>query len=310
MNYNLENESLRISVNTLGAELQSIIWKGKDIELLWQGDAAFWHRRAPVLFPTVGKLGGNRYRMGGREYPLPQHGFARDMEFEIREAGADHLRLLLRDSKETMARFPCRFEMEIAYGLEGPAVAVTYAVRNPGDRVLSFCLGAHPGFRCPLREGERFDDYELRFEVPETLDRHFLRSGLIAPETEPLLRNSNALPLSWDLFEKDAIVLKGVRSRWVELRPRGGGPGIRVSLEGWPFLGLWTKPGAHFLCIEPWHGLADPEGFEGEFADKEGAVVLQPGDTFERSFTIEARKEKKEVAANERKWTRMEKEKG
>jgi galactose mutarotase-like enzyme len=290
MNCNLENEILRVSVLTLGAELQSLFWKGKDIELLWQGDATYWPRRAPVLFPIVGKLNGERYRMGVQEYLMPQHGFARDMEFEAAETGPARLRFRLRESQETLAKFPFPFELEIGYRLEGCALVVSYSVYNPGDAPLPFCLGAHPGLRCPLREGERFEDYELRFEVSETLDRHFLRAGLLAPDTAPFLSDQDTLPLTGELFSKDAIVLKGVRSRWVELRPRAGGTALRVGLDGWPFLGLWTKPGAPFLCIEPWHGLADPEGFECEFADKEGAVVLEPGGAFERSFTIEVAK--------------------
>ena len=216
----LENESLNITVDSKGAELQSLFWKEENLELLWEGDPAFWPRHAPVLFPIVGKLQGDRSRVEGHEVRLAQHGFARDSEFAVLEKGPACLRFLLHESPETMERFPFPFELELDYCLEGNSLRVGHTVRNTGTGLLPFCLGAHPGFCCPSRPGERFEDYVLKFEVPETLGRHLLHNGLLSPEPEPLLENLDTLPLSYGLFERDAIVLKGVRSSWVELRPR------------------------------------------------------------------------------------------
>lgn len=283
----IQNEAYLLEVDTRGAEPRSLIWKEGGIELLWQGDPAFWPRRAPTLFPIVGKLNGGRYRWRGREFHLPQHGFARDQEFEVEGAGPQRVAFALRETPETLVAYPFPFEFTVEYGIGPAGLEVLYRVRNSGEEPMPFCLGAHPGFRCPLREGERFEDYELKFETPETLTRHLLQGGLLAPTPEPFLENEDTLPLSHDLFARDAIVLKGVRSRWVALGPRHGGPTLRVTFEGWPYLGLWTKPGARFLCIEPWQGLADPEGFAGEFAEKEGAVVLAPGEVFERGYAVE-----------------------
>ena len=150
-----------------------------------------------------------------------------------------------------------------------------------------FSIGAHPGFACPVRRGERFEDYELSFELEETADRMLLDGGLIALGREPLLRASRTLPLSSQIFERGALVCQGLRSRWVALQRRGGADRLTVRVEGSPYLGIWTKPGAPFLCIEPWHGIADRAGSSGSLEEKEGILRLEKGETFRCGFAIE-----------------------
>jgi galactose mutarotase-like enzyme len=276
---------IEVSVESKGAELASLRDRG-GAERLWQGDPRFWGRRAPVLFPIVGRLVGDRYTFGGQEYLLGQHGFARDREFELADAGPDTLTYRLRSDGETVKVYPFHFEFSVRYSVEGTVLTVGYGVLNPGPAPMWFSIGAHPGFVCPFRPGERIEDYEIAFEGKETASRHFLKDGVFSGETAPLLCGQERLPLSEALFDRDAIVLKGLRSCRGTLRRRSGGPGLSVGFGGWPYLGIWKKPGAPFLCIEPWHGLADSAGSSGRLEDKEGILSLAPGRRFDCSFAV------------------------
>jgi galactose mutarotase-like enzyme len=281
----IENNSLLITISTLGAELKSIYAKERQQEYLWQGSPDWWPRRAPVLFPIVGKLNNNVYRVNGKVFSLPQHGFARDNEFVVGERGADTIEFVLKSGNELLQNYPFPFELRIRYSLEGPQLHVRYDVENKGSQRMYFSIGAHPGF--PLQSGETLSDYYIEFEKAETLDRHLLDEGLFNGKTERVISNEKILSLNNDLFAKDAIVFKGMQSTWLFLRSRKSDYRLKFSCEGFPYFGIWSKPGAPFLCLEPWCGLADSKGFEGEFKDKEGIQALEAGMIFSRSFSIE-----------------------
>lgn len=287
----LANDHCRAAFAARGAELTSFAAAG--LEYVWAADPAVWGRHAPVLFPIVGRLPDDTYLHRGRAYRLGQHGFARDQEFAVLRHTADELVFRLTDSAETRANYPFAFELTITYTLRGTALAVRWDVRNPaagapGTSDLLFSIGAHPAFGCPLRPGERFEDYYFEFNHPVTLDRHLLRGGLRTGETAPVLRGAATLPLTYELFADDALVFEHYDFTRLALRAHGSPHFVRLRFDGFPYLGLWTKgPGAPFVCIEPWHGVASPAGPPQELRDKEGILTLGPGQAFAAVYTVE-----------------------
>ncbi|MFN3404594.1 MAG: aldose 1-epimerase family protein [Cytophagaceae bacterium] len=281
------NEFLKVSVKSSGAELISIKNTISNTEYLWQGDPSFWGRRAPVLFPIVGKVSGNKYRVDGKEYELPQHGFARDMHFDLVDQQDSNLTYCLKSSEQTKKLYPYDFELYISYSLNGNKLIVSYEVKNTDDKAIYFSIGAHPGFRCPLEEKESFNDYYLEFEKKENAVRHLITEGLANGKTEEVLKDENILNLSYDLFNtKDAVIFKNLKSSQVTLKSRKSKHQIKMDFAGFPYLGIWTKPGP-FVCLEPWFGIADQYGYEGEFKDKEAIRSLMKGKTFKAEYSIE-----------------------
>lgn len=288
MEHSLENELLQIRVKEDGAELSSLQHKGNGLEYLWQADPAVWARHAPILFPVVGKLKDNTYHYEGKSYFMGQHGFARDLSWEREASAADQLVFLLREAAQTLQKYPFSFELRTIYNLEKDTLSVTYEVKNTNEVEMPFSIGAHPGFRCPLQEGEVYEDYYLEFEKQEAFSRQLLKDGLRTGNSRPvLLQNERQLPLSTTLFESDAIVLEGVTSSWLDLRSRNHAHGLRFFIEGFPYLGIWTKPGnREFICLEPWHGVADRQEGQADIRQKEGIHILPAGDSFRCQFKI------------------------
>jgi len=286
--YILENELCRVCVQSHGAELSSFIRKDLDnLEYIWEADPAVWGRHAPVLFPIVGRLRQDTYQHQGHSYCLPQHGFARDQEFTLVRQTVAELVFELRANEATRAVFPFEFSLVISYRLAGPMLTIGWEVHNVGTEELLFSIGAHPAFRCPLVAGETFEDYEFVFDHPVTFAQHLLEGGLLTGETKPVLDQQATLPLSYPLFESDALVLKHFDFTHLTLRSRRSGRSVRLRFDGFPYLGLWTKgQSAPFVCIEPWHGIASSVGNTGELADKEGILALEPGQEFIASYSI------------------------
>ncbi|RAK66891.1 aldose 1-epimerase family protein [Hymenobacter edaphi] len=289
--YFLENAQCRVRVNQHGAELSSLVRKDLDhLEYLWPADPAVWARHAPVLFPIVGRLPEDTYYHQGQAYRLPQHGFARDRAFELVRASATEVQLRLMDDADSRQGFPFAFELTITHRLQGTTVHVIWEVRNPAaDAELLFSIGAHPAFRCPLLPDETFEDYAFRFDHPVQLERHLLQGGLLNGQSEAVPTTGPELPLTYALFAHDALVLKHYDFTRLALVSRRSPRAVQLQFDGFPYLGLWTKgPGAPFVCIEPWHGIASSVGGPTELADKEGILTLAPGATFRATYTISA----------------------
>ncbi|QDA60829.1 aldose 1-epimerase family protein [Hymenobacter jejuensis] len=293
MTYTLENDLCRVSVNSHGAELSSFIRKSVDeraeLEYMWQADPAIWGRHAPVLFPIVGRLPQDTYLYNGQSYKLSQHGFARDREFALVRQTPTQLRFELRADEQTRAVYPFDFRLAITYQLHDRTLTVGWDVQNPAaDQDLLFSIGAHPAFRCPiLEEEEKFEDYFFHFDHPVTVERHVLEGGLLNGQTETVLREQTELPLTYQLFEQDALVLKHYDFTHITLRSFRSDRSVRMRFDGFPYLGLWTKgEGASFVCIEPWHGVASAVGEVQELADKEGIMTLAPGQSFSANYDI------------------------
>ena len=287
MTYKLNNATYAVAVNEHGAELSSFKNTVTNLEYIWQADPAVWARHAPVLFPIVGKLRNGEYHFGGQTYKLPQHGIARDLNFRLEEQTSNSLTFALNSSDRTLAVYPFSFRLEIKYQLTENTLAIFYKVQNTGEEHMLFSLGAHPAFNCPLLPGEAFTDYYLAFEKAETLSRYLLNEGLQNGQTEPVLTNQEKLPLQYELFEKDAIVLKGLTSEKITLQTNKHAHGLTFEFKGFPYFGIWTKErNAPFICLEPWHGIASHVDDSGELTEKEGIMNLPPGETFTCSYTI------------------------
>lgn len=287
MNYILENENWTVQIKSEGAELCSVKNKKTNREYIWQADPEVWARHAPVLFPIVGRLKNDQYRLENKTYKMSQHGFARDREFSLVEQEKLRIRLGLTADQQTMEKYPFNFVLDINYQLRENELIATYSVSNKDQQTMPFSIGAHPAFTTPRIVDQQMQEYHLVFEQDETLDRHLIKDGLRTGETKALLENEHKLPLHPKLFEDDALIFEGFQSKWVSLVVHSSGEKlVEMSVEGFPYLGIWQKEKSDFICIEPWLGVADKNDFEGELSEKEGIQLLKPEETFECSFTI------------------------
>ncbi|WP_439481448.1 aldose 1-epimerase family protein [Cyclobacterium plantarum] len=288
--YSLKNGSLEVQVSSLGAECISLKYKGT--EYLWQADPAVWGRHAPVLFPIVGRLKNDRFSHANQSYTLKQHGFARDREFQLLDQSGNSLSFVLKQDKESLENFPFDFELIIRYTLINTGLQVDYRVNNPSpEQDLLFSIGAHPGFRCPLlpdREG--FEDYVLDFgqEQLSSIPIYFLENGLIAADRKSLPLEQGKLDLKQELFSNDALIFDVNPISYLSIRSKKSGKGYAMQFSDFRWLGLWTKgENAGFICIEPWNGIADTEGHDGELKSKLGIIRLSPGDFHEVAYQVE-----------------------
>jgi galactose mutarotase-like enzyme len=281
----LQNETLTAVIAAKGAELQQLT--NNSINYLWSGHAAYWGKYSPVLFPIVGGLKNDQYFYNGKQYTLPRHGFARDRDFAAQQLSNTEAVFTLRNDEKTMAVYPFAFTLKIIYKLTKNGLACTYEVFNPGHEVLPFSVGAHPAFAVPLTEGLQYNDYFLEFNKAENLQRWKLLNGLIATHAEALPAENNKLPLHSSLFYEDAIVLKDLQSNCITMASTKNGHGLRFYFNGFPYFGIWAAKDAPFICLEPWCGIADSVNHNQQIMEKEGINLLNPGEHFERTWSVE-----------------------
>ncbi len=280
----IENNDISVEVSTLGAELQRITGKHTGLEYMWNADPAYWAKHAPLLFPIVGTLKANTYIYEGKEYHLPRHGFAREMEFELYQQSGHSLTFRLTSNAVTLAKYPFPFELYVEYSIAGSSLNVSYRVVNTGEKPMYFSIGGHPAFKVPLFEGDAYNDYILEFNQVENAGRWLLDNGLLETGTAPLLEDTDRLPLRKELFEADAIVLKQLKSTKVRLVQEETRKGFEFDFNGFPYLGIWAAKEADFVCIEPWCGIADSVDSNQQLVEKEGVNELNAGALFERSW--------------------------
>jgi galactose mutarotase-like enzyme len=283
----IENELLKVTIDPKGAELTSLTNKSVGLDYMWSGDPAFWAKHSPILFPIVGTLKQNTYHYNGKLYKLPRHGFARDLQFAVDNQAADSVTFVLYDDEDTRKVFPFPFAFRICYTLYKNSLAVSYEVINTGKEELFFSLGAHPAFKLPLVKGTQYNDYYLEFDQPETAPRWPISpDGLIEKTPSPLLQNSRRIPLTKDLFQRDALVLKNLRSTIVELKSDKTPHSLRMDFPGFPYMGIWAAKNADFICLEPWCGIADSVDADQQLEHKEGINRLVPEEKFTRMWTV------------------------
>lgn len=284
----IQNGQLKISIEEKGAELKSAFHLLHGLEYMWSADPAYWAKTSPVLFPIVGELKNKSYFYNGKSYSLPRHGFARDKVFNVAEQNDTSITFSIQSDESTLAVYPFHFVFSITYSLSDDKLEVTYRVQNTGEDEMLFSVGGHPAFKVPLVEGTKYDDYKLVFEKEEKLERWPIsQEGLIEKASQHLLHHSNSLPLSKELLKNDALVFKHLQSRFVKLVSDKTEHGLQFNFAGFPFLGIWAAPGADFVCIEPWQGIADSVDADQQLTHKEGIVTLPAGKGFSLSWNVQ-----------------------
>lgn len=290
MQIELSNEFYRIKIETLGAELQSVVGQHNDYEYLWQADPAVWGRHAPVLFPIVGKLKNDEYTYQGKTYHLTQHGFARDQEFAV-ERQTDHsITFLLKDSEASRAVYPFSFEFRVKYALINQLLKVTYYVTNPSStEPLYFSVGGHPAFRVPLTDDLKFDDYFMRFKPSKSRIQIPLNpQGGIDFEHRTLAPTDVDWQVDHEIFKNDALIFQLNDENEIQILSDKTEHSVTLKTKDAPFLGIWSaypKKG-DYICLEPWWGIADSIDTSGELTEKKGINKLDPAGEFKAKYSI------------------------
>jgi galactose mutarotase-like enzyme len=282
----LENEHIRASFASKGAELQHITGIDSGTEYLWSGDPAYWGKFSPVLFPIIGALKENIYYYEGQAYTLPRHGFARDMEFEFEKISEHELLFTLVHTAETLKVYPFEFILKLRYKLVAATLSCTYELSNPGSNDLLFSIGAHPAFPAPLNKQGNYTDYFLEFNADEIITYHHIVDNLISPETSDLLLEDRKLYLKHELFYNDALVVKNLQSNSISLMNTKTYNGINFKFDNFPYFGIWAAKDADFVCLEPWCGIADATDHNQQLKDKEGIITLTPNGEWQRGWAV------------------------
>ena len=274
----IRSAALSAAINPFGAELTHLR-DAEGRELMTNADPAFWTGHAPILFPVVGMPYDQTICLNGTVYPMPKHGFARHSLFEITARGEDSVTFTLTDSPETRAAYPFAFRLDIIFTIVGATLTIEARIHNPADASLPASFGFHPAFAWPLPYGKDRADHRITFDAdePDAL-RVIAADGTIAAGTRSSPLDGRTLHLRDDLFANDALVWDHVRSDAVTYgAPQG--PQLHIAFPDTPMLGIWTKPGAAYVCVEPWHGIADPEGYTGDYREKPGVFEVPAGGT-------------------------------
>lgn len=279
MRPSIQNQNLIATFNTKGAELISL--KAEKKEYIWNGNPEFWGKHSPVLFPIVGTLKNNSFTHNDKLYHLSRHGFARDLEFEVIEQNVNSIVFSLVSNSETFKHYPFDFGFQIKYFLDKKTLKIEYFVFNKSQEKMPFSIGAHPAFDLP----NDFENYSLEFSENETLNCYLLENDLISEVSKKLVLKDQKLPLSYSIFKNDALVFKTLKSKSITISENSK-PFINVKFDAFPNLGIWTKPNAKFICIEPWFGYSDTINCDGNLYKKEGILILSTNEVFETKFFI------------------------
>ena len=280
MTTTISNSKLSASIKHAGAELISIK-DNQNKEYIWEGNPDFWGKHSPVLFPIVGTLKNNTYTINDKQFQLPRHGFARDMEFELIDKAENKAVFSLKSSEETLKKYPFEFELQLIYTLTESTLSLEYNVINKENQKMPFSIGAHPAIALP----DNFEDYALQFEKKEELKYYLLENDLISSKTKILETINNEVPLNYELFKNDALIFKTLNSKSLTIL-KDSKPYVKVEYKDFPSLGIWTKENAPFICIEPWLGYSDTDNNSGDLYQKEGILILDENKNFTAKFTI------------------------
>ena len=290
MRYTLENETLKVEIDSFGAEIKVIRRVSDDREYMWCGDPKYWGRTSPVLFPFVGAPRNKEYRYEGKTYAMGQHGFARDMEFELELSEQGSIWFVLSSTEETYAKYPFHFKLHIGYALRENEVRVLWKVENTDSRPMYFSIGAHPAFLCPIHgEGDKLG-YGLKFGgLTDELHHHGnTPEGMAVMEDEVLALTDGPVSLAPGFFDKCTYMVEGAQTGEVSLLDRDGEAYVTVRFDA-PLFAVWSPEGkdAPFVCIEPWYGRCDAVDFEGSLAERAYENELAPDGAFTASYGME-----------------------
>ena len=275
----ITNNKISASIDSLGAEL--IRLEKDNQNYIWTVDETYWNKTSPILFPIVGRLKNDTYRIENKTYELPRHGFARNLEFQIVNQTESSVVFVLESNSETLKNYPFEFELRLEYELDENELKMKYSVENKSEVTMPFSIGAHPAFTIE----DSFSDYSLKFNQTEEFISYELNNEQFSNSFRKINSENGQINLNYSLFEKDALVFKHLQSNKLTLLKKNE-PVLSIQFEGFPYLGIWTKPNAPFLCIEPWCGLADNRNHNGNIFEKEGINFLQAKETFSKTIKI------------------------
>ena len=277
-------KTLQASINPTGAELSSLLNNGS--ELIWHGDENIWSGRAPILFPIVGALKDGKTTYDGKTYELPRHGIARKAIFECIEHSNSKITMRLKADETSLSAYPWHFELQVCFQVNASGIEVRYTVFNHDKTEMLFTLGSHPAFALKIDNDHQFEDYSIAFNETESFATYSLNEdGLLATESTPINSDNNKIVLSNTIFNQDALVFRDIQSNCISLLCKDKTL-LSVLTGDAPHLGLWSKPGAPFVCIEPWLGTSDFVDSNGELASKPDLLSLPPGDSFQHSIAV------------------------
>ena len=274
----ISNENLVAKIQTNGAELISLINNATQEEIIWEGNPLYWEKHSPILFPIVGSLKNNAYTYNDKVYKMLRHGFARDIAFETISKAENNVTFKLLPSDETKLEYPFDFELLVSFELIANSLEVSYSIKNIGNKLLPFSIGGHPAFAL----NDDFENYSLAFRDNESLSCFKLKNDLIVKEFDEINLKEKKLPLTYSLFENDAIIIKQMKTKQISIL-KNDIPFLKFEFDDFPNFGIWTKVGAPFICLEPWVGYADTFETSGNILEKEGIQLLEPN--FNKKYT-------------------------
>lgn len=286
----IQSGNVVAKIKNFGGELTSFTKDGK--EYLWQGNPEFWDGQAPVLFPVVGRLKNGVLAIKGKNYPMPKHGFVREMELEVADKSEDSITFSLSQNEITKQYYPWDFAFSVQYTLTESKLTCRFLVENTDKESIFFGVGGHPAFNVPMNDGEKFEDYQLEFEKEETLYSNHVREddAIMAEEKDLMLKSGRILPLKRSLFNNDAMIFEDIASKQVDLVHKDTHKGIRFAYEDFPVLAVWTRGeelDAPYVCLEPWCSMGFRDNEDGSIETKYGIQSLQPGEIFTVQFSVE-----------------------
>ncbi|MCF6128683.1 aldose 1-epimerase family protein [Flavobacterium sp. AS60] len=282
MTTTISNSALSVTINHKGAELISIKNTDSNREYIWEGNPDFWGKHSPILFPIVGTLKNNSYTYKNNTYELSRHGFARDMDFNLISHNENEAVFSLLSNELTKEKYPFEFELRLIYTLINSELKISYQVINIGSDILPFSIGGHPAFALH----KKFEDYSLQFETEENLISYELDNDLLSEKTKQIDLLKNNLPLTYSIFENDALIFKKLKSKQIQIL-ESNIPILNFKFNDFPHFGIWTKVNAPFICLEPWVGYSDILNTTGNILEKEAIQILESNSSKEYSFSIE-----------------------
>lgn len=289
MEFVISNGTAVAKAASRGGELVSFVFDG--VEYVWYGKEQYWSGQAPCLFPVVCRAKDDKITVDGNDYPMKKHGIARKAEYTPVEVTPSSVTLRYSENEDTLKSFPFRFNLDITHTVNEKGFTTQYRVTNTDTKEMPFCIGGHPGFNCPLREGERFEDYSLVFANAEGASfKNCEQEGGYTDDSMPELNCvvNNELPLTYPAFALDAIVAQGLPEKTVSLVNRSTGHGLRFEFSSFDAIGFWTPNNidSPFICLEPWNGLPGNVRETSVLKDKKYARVIAPGESFVTSYTM------------------------
>lgn len=285
--FTIENDYLKLTVTTWGAQVKSVVRKCDNVEHIWQADPDVWGYHAPILFPHAGKVPGNKIEVDGQTCDSVQHGFARLMEHELVEHTENAIVLELCANEDTLAKFPYEFRLVSTFTLENDTLHHILTVENLDEKKMPFGIGFHPAFAIPFDEKHTAADYEMRFsEMESPICLNCLPTGLVQSNHYYLGNNIHSIAIDENLFANDSHCMVNLKSQTLGLYEKGTGRGVVCNIEEFPYTLLWSKPGMpKFICIEPWHSLPSYEGSSSKWYEKPAAAILESGEAWSTTLS-------------------------